>query len=117
MLNYYLLDFFYKGPFSNSGVGGGASRALVTAEKAVVKTLARGGFDFRHAYSWPDGSLYFYLRTDLSGKEVEGQLEAAFPIESNVHVAKVHDALATENPHKHPCATLEDYFSMPGRGY
>jgi len=63
-IHYYMLSFGYAGPTSNVNISEEASTACADALEKVEKQAKIAELDIRHAYVWPDGSLYKYLRTD-----------------------------------------------------
>lgn len=68
-VNYYILIFGYFGPKSNFGCGG-SDEALSNAEKLAEECISKVGYEYRHCYCWPDGSLYKYIRTIHTKNEV-----------------------------------------------
>jgi hypothetical protein len=42
---------------------------FIEAERVVCQILDRMGVQHLHAYSWPDGSLYRYVRTKWTKEE------------------------------------------------
>lgn len=66
--HYYLLSFSYNGETVNCGPGDDdlsrdASAACFSAEDRVEQLAKEANLEMCHAYSWPDGSLYKYVRT------------------------------------------------------
>jgi len=61
--------------------------------------VEKQGFETRHAYSWPDGSIFFYARG-----------EKGIPVGQNIKVQTVEE---NENPFKVGHATLREYFERP----
>lgn len=65
---YFILDFYYDvrmndGHLSKSNFGDAeSSLANILAGELVVQTLKDNNIEYRHAYAWPDGSLYEYVR-------------------------------------------------------
>jgi len=68
---YYSMSFSYSGLFNIAGREemGREARAdfvLSLAERLVESTLEQNGIEYRHQYSWPDGSLYKWARVEKS---------------------------------------------------
>lgn len=71
-MHYYSLDFHYHSCNWNEVKGikknpdfelDHGSYFLICAEDYVHDLAEKAGIEMRHAYSWPDGSLYKYIRT------------------------------------------------------
>lgn len=89
-MHYYLLDFGYQSlnypdvkdikrhPDFELGHG---SYYLCAAEEYVEELAKKSGLDLRHAYSWPDGSLYKYLRSSqpIELQTLRGMFEGRTP--------------------------------------
>lgn len=61
MTQVYSLEFHYPGDYGGSHTEEDADEAaLYAAYKAVRRAALAVGVTLRHAYSWPDGSLYLY---------------------------------------------------------
>jgi hypothetical protein len=65
-----LIQFLYDGPTSGPNPTEEASRVLDKAESAVERKLNENNIQFRHAYSWPDRSLYKYVKTEKTVEEL-----------------------------------------------
>lgn len=70
-MHYYLLGFGYYATdyedtenFNSDFELGHDSYYLIAAEQYVKKLAESHKVDLRHAYSWPDGSLFKYLRSE-----------------------------------------------------
>ena len=68
-MKYYDIEFgYYPGPYcGNPGpdrLSHDASAANIAADELVEQAAEANGIEMMHAYSWPDGSLYKYIRTD-----------------------------------------------------
>lgn len=95
-----------------------ANKQLVSAERIVEKLLKEAGITFKHAYSYPDGSLYKYIKTDLDEGQLRQTLERIFQ-GAEVHVNQIYKSCPMENPYKfrkvdEKCVevkTLMEYFS------
>jgi hypothetical protein len=70
MANYFNVSFSYQGPTVNiigeDEFSDRASDAVQKADHIVTDKLKGAGVKFKHAYAWPDGSLYKYVMTDLA---------------------------------------------------
>lgn len=92
-------------------------KLLQAAEAVVERTLKALGLNYKHAYSFPDGSLYKYVKSDLGHTEL-CQLVIDALAGSDVCVSTVFDELPESNPHKLvrrngewvEFKTLEEYF-------
>jgi len=117
----------YEGPKDNgcpddSEESEKAQRALTAAENEVDSALK--GLETKHAYSWPDGSLYKYIRIDgpVDISVLRQALAALLKPHPTVKVIDVCESSADSNPHK-GCPycpewmkTLEEYFDHNCRG-
>ena len=68
---YYSMSFSYIGLFDiaecrDMGREARADFVLSLAERLVESTLKQNGIEFRHQYSWPDGSLYKWTKVEES---------------------------------------------------
>ena len=63
---YYNLSFYYTGPTygmpDDSEISKEAGSHLLNAETLILKAAKKHKISIRHAYMWPDGSLYKYAR-------------------------------------------------------
>lgn len=82
---YWTLSFRYSGKtaslMNDDETVGIASRYLAHAERSVAYVLTKLQIEAKHSYSWPDGSLYYTIRTlaaDVSGlvHDINRELEA-----------------------------------------
>lgn len=73
---YYSLKFTYRGPKNGTDSLSASSchRALEDVEKAL-KWLSFMPYAIQ--YAWPDGSLYFFVKTDLTKDEAKLHIETA----------------------------------------
>lgn len=80
--NYYTIEFLYPGPRvrilgDNDEGTNVACQALINACK-IVENILKQKFEFIHAYSWPDGSLYYTVKTELPKEDLQIILEDLF---------------------------------------
>jgi hypothetical protein len=61
--NFYLLGFWYPGPYSNFAECDEANDQLISAERTCRKVLEELCIPYRSEYTWPDGSLYVWVKT------------------------------------------------------
>lgn len=61
--SYVRISFHYPGPYTNFPSNDPATASAFNHETEIEKTLTDGGFDWRHEYSWSDGSCYKWVRT------------------------------------------------------
>lgn len=74
-MNYFTIEFYYPGPYDSiPGFNREADNRNGEAEKDAYELLMVAGYDARHEYSWPDGSLYLVIRTEDEYKTVVGNL-------------------------------------------
>ncbi|MFA5053157.1 MAG: hypothetical protein WC565_03820 [Parcubacteria group bacterium] len=71
MHKYYSMSFSYIGLFDiagreSMGIEARADFVLSLAERLVESTLEQNGIEYRHQYSWPDGSLYKWTKVEES---------------------------------------------------
>lgn len=112
-MNYFSIEFHYSGP---KGMGADESfndspihKALADAEIHVVTKLAEAGIDWRHEYSWPDGSLYKFVRSNLPREELLESLRKLIN-KDDVNVASVTEISPNKDPLKHDFSTVKSYF-------
>lgn len=67
-MSVYLIEFHYEGitdgipsPLPYSRV---ASKICMSYDRRIEKILTKANLKWRHAYSWPDGSIYKYVEFD-----------------------------------------------------
>lgn len=79
-MNYFTVEFYYQGPFANfpDSTTHPEMQRLSAAESKAELGLVLNKIQFKHAYSWPDGSLYKYIRTELSEEEMLKKLKDIF---------------------------------------
>lgn len=93
-MKYYSVAFFYPGPRSNSGEDHEASKVASAAEREVHNRLKSLGCEARHEYSWPDGTLYLYVKTDMSGSD----LQSKFGEDKGIRIRTVQEIQSEEKP-------------------
>ncbi len=91
-------------------------RALGKASAAVEHILSASGCEYLHQYSWPDGSLYKFVRTDLN----DAAFRALFDSSLIVHVSMssgIHEKKATDkqNEFNGRLTTLEEAFNAKAK--
>lgn len=106
-MNYFSVSFLYRAAQRGVSVPGlhisfsvdeeAETEKLFAAEKKVKTLLDKENLEFRHEYSYPDGSLYRFVRSELSQNELEDKLKALLPdIPCNVFLLndgnKIEDA-------------------------
>ena len=114
---YSQVEWHYKGPFQNMPDDEEPNDAMVAAGDAEVEAMCILGLArlrWKHAYSWPDGSLYHYVQWDAEKQDLDKILnEAMSRIQCNqIKSFKLYPSDPKEDPHKADCKTLEDYFKM-----
>lgn len=89
-MTYYQVQIFYTS--KPRATLEEASMHLGIIEAQVEKTLDESGLVWRHAYSWPDGSCYKWVKSDMDvGKLYPKMLETFAPIEGFVDVSITED--------------------------
>lgn len=75
-MKYYNIGFYYPAPYYNNpdDLPDVAMTRLNTYPKLASSLLDSLGFKNKHSYVWTDGSLYRYIKTELSRKEVQDTL-------------------------------------------
>jgi hypothetical protein len=106
-VRFYLLSFGYPGPYSNFGFEP-ADAKLEEAEKLVSDCLTRLGYETRNAYSWTDGSLYKYVKTQDGQRRIMRLVTEALPEGYKLHSVILQNP-ATD-PRKYKIPTLHAYF-------
>lgn len=90
---YYTVDFWYPGVSVNMPGDYPASRQADkdhdAAYQDAVDAITTLGWEYKHCYSWPDGSLYLFLRCTEGASE---QVEAL--IQEQAKIVKVQTATA-----------------------
>ena len=117
--NYYSISFSYPGPFFNHGYSGGEdgdppskiSAAEEEIDKLAIQILPE--IEIKHEYSFPDGSLYKYAKSELDALDFITRLEDKI-ISMGLSLIKIqqcNEIPATSDPWKHNCKTVEEYFA------
>ena len=107
-MKYYMIDFGYDGPIGDCE-DIDASKANCDADKKVHVAAKALGFNMLHAYSWPDGSLYKYMMSDLSIQELKAAFDSQLN-DSGVSANSITERHADEDPYKAYYKTLKEYF-------
>lgn len=84
MLRYYHVGFSYPGPKGNvpgaivdgAEVAGPHDKALYSAMKIIMEAAAGASIEMIHAYAWPDGSCYKFIRSPLEAETLQQRLDA-----------------------------------------
>lgn len=95
-MNYYNIAFYYPGPYYNhpDDLSDIAMTRINSYPKQASDLLESFGFKNKHSYIWTDGSLFRYVETELSRKEVQDILEGKTL--GMVEVIEVQEVLNTE---------------------
>lgn len=117
------LEFWYDG-LKGDEESKECNAALIAAEEhtdLLSQRLETFYFHLKHAYSWPDGSLYKYLKVDaLPNESNEDTKKRVYHflkdilqemgLSDHLRVEKIYDAKPEDNPSKAGCKTLDEYF-------
>jgi hypothetical protein len=115
---YSQIEWHYRGPFQNMPYDddkpNGAMAAAGVAEQEAMCILGLAGLRWKHAYSWPDGSLYHYVQWDAEKQDLDMVLNETM---SRIQLRqitgfKLYPSDPKEDPHKADCKTLEEYFKL-----
>lgn len=109
--NYFQLEFDYPGPYGDIE-DEAANAAIGKAEREwvrIVKAMPDSGTKFLHAYCFPDGSFYKFVRTDKSETELKEYLRKHLE-GSDLCLQKIYIEDPTDDPYKVGCDTLKEYF-------
>jgi hypothetical protein len=95
-----------------------ANQQLIKAEKIVEAALKKTKLNFKHAYCYPDGSLYKYVKTDLTEERLRQVLTNALQ-GTKVGVGFIYKECPLSDPFKVKkvggqfvkCRTLWEYFA------
>jgi len=111
-MNYFSAEFGYSGSVVNIVSENEATKRadadLTKAIQEVEGALDRAGVEHLHAYAWPDGSLYRFIRTELDWPELHDKISAE--LGENLNLLSVYNKNPSDNPYKFGCPTLKDYF-------
>jgi hypothetical protein len=113
---YSQIEWHYRGPFQNIPLDGqdAATVAACDAEVEAMCILGLARLRWKHAYSWPDGSLYQYVQWDAEKQDLNTILnETMARIQlRQITGFKLYPADPKEDPHKADYKTLEEYFKL-----
>lgn len=114
-VNYFSISFAYKGRKCNFPIDEDhdPSLKLLAAEKAVEKLFETLKIDFLHEYSWPDGSLYKYVRTELDSETLKSKLCSQLSNYPELVSIYINEVNPNTNPWKHGYSTVKKYFENP----
>ena len=108
---YYDVSFIYPGPTSNSiDDTFDESMANLDAGRIVMNAGKTLQLNMKHAYGWPDGSLWKFIKTDLSIDTIRDSLNLALE-DNNISVGVIVEKDPASDPWKAGSKTLEDYFN------
>ena len=89
-----------------------ANAALSAASRDATKILHDMQMDFRHEYSWPDGSLYYLVRVQKRWMLDPERFRSLIPDGSNVQGIRITRELESNHEvSKAGCKTVTDYFA------
>lgn len=109
---YYSVQFQYPPPHCTEGEEEPTKeqgRNLREHNILLERKLSLGLFEFRHNYSWPDGSLHKYFQVEGSATDLKNDLEDALA-DSDLKIAEIKTVNAKFDPRKHGVNNLEEYF-------
>ena len=114
LMNYFHFEFNYDGSIvnivSDNDATHKASADLSAASNKAKEALNNLNIENLHAYAWPDGSLYRFVRTEMEENELWKAVNQALP--EGVRISRIYSASADDDPHKMNCKTLEEYFNI-----
>jgi hypothetical protein len=116
-MQYYQISFNYRGPYDGYCVSKAANRALSAAYDEADELLGLLRLRRKHAYSWPDGSLYFFVKTPLPQWELQVALDRrlrAFEPKHITAIEQIYIESPTKDPQKAYHRTLRSYLSLRG---
>jgi hypothetical protein len=112
MMNYFQLGFGYVGSIvtivSENKATHKASVELEAAIQKVMEALDAIEVEHLHAYAWPDGSLYRFIRTEMGEQELCTKINEA--LGEGLCIEDVYVQSPEKDPYKGNCNTLEEYF-------
>lgn len=79
--------------------GDKANKQLMEADSTVEKLLKEAGVNSKHAYGYPDGSLYKYIKTDLDEEQLRQTLEKIFQ-GTDIRISQIYKSCPLEKPYK-----------------
>lgn len=88
----------------------------LNAEKQVKKIGETLGYKVAHQYGWPDGSLYKWVRTDKTQREVTGEWNKLISEQIDegglLRGVTVTEDDPNSDPWKSGCKTLAEYMDI-----
>jgi hypothetical protein len=116
-LAFYSIEWQYKGPYCNIPTddertkGATDGNWIADREARTVMTLA--SVEFEHQYSWPDGSLYYYISAyeDFDVKKALDEAMARVTREKLAGFALTR-VLPTDECNKFGCRTVKEHFDL-----
>lgn len=121
---FFLTEFWYEG----KKVSEECQESIAALDKGernvkmVAQRLLQHGITTRHAYSWPDGSLYYFFKAQLLGHEKEAGVVIVritrmitetlqeFGMAKSLGVREIGEITSNHDPHKEGCKTVREYF-------
>lgn len=73
-MNYFRVSFTYRGFRDPTGVLAEPLRCLEEAKGEAEKVMSKLGLDYRLELAWPDGTLRFYVKTDMANGDLRQEL-------------------------------------------
>lgn len=111
-MNYFSIEFLIPGPYSNfPGINPEIDELAINGEQFVESILANSGVEFLHEYSWPDGSCYKYVRSELTPEQLKKHLNLHF-IPSTYSVGSVNKISENQKPYKANPSTYKEFSSL-----
>jgi len=89
----FTIAFYYQEPHGGIEPSEKEQKALSDAKEIVRTVLEEAGIEHLPCYSWPDGSLYKYILSDKSLKEIRAQLDTLFGNNEIVRVSDVDETV------------------------
>jgi len=94
-MKYFRIQLYYPG---HKGETEECFKILSDAAVRADTLFNRADVNWRHAYAWPDGSLYYYVSSE-SGSELRKKLDVLFN-DSNEHlnlisIEEIHESDAS----------------------
>lgn len=73
---YYVAAFYYPRPWC--GAGGPTHITSITLCGALIVVTKRllKNIEHRHCYTWPDGSLYMFIKSELNPTELKSLIDS-----------------------------------------
>lgn len=112
-VHYYSISFYYPGPragiLTDSEDQMPAIEACLNAENKVEELLRKiPKTTMKHAYSWPDGSMSKYLKSEFSMREILEHTDVLFA-DSDIRVTGIGEPSPGSRPYKAGHETLKSY--------